>query len=115
MAGSSLATIASKNAVTVQNAVDLVLQNPSIPNAGYEPKVVGTAFGTAVNKVSAPIEGNTGVYVIQTKVVTKAPVLKSYADYTKKVAQQAAGNAGRVIQALKSDAEIEDNRADFNY
>jgi hypothetical protein len=31
------------------------------------------------------------------------------------VAQQAAGNAGRVIQALKSDAEIEDNRADFNY
>jgi peptidyl-prolyl cis-trans isomerase D len=115
MAGSSLATIASKNAVTVQNAVDLVLQNPSIPNAGYEPKVVGTAFGTSANKVSAPIEGNTGVYVIQTKAVTKAPVLKSYADYTKKVAQQAAGNAGRVIQALKSDAEIEDNRADFNY
>ncbi len=115
MAGNSLATIASKNAVAVQNAVDMVLQNPSIPNAGYEPKVVGSAFGLAANKVSAPIEGNMGVYVIQTKGVTKAPVLKSYADFTKKVAQQAAGNAGRVIQALKSDAEIEDKRAEFNY
>lgn len=115
MKGATLEAIAAANATTVQNAVDLTLANPSIPNAGFEPKVVGTAFGLAANKTSGAIEGNSGVYVIRAKSVTKAPVLKSYSDFTKKVAQQAGGFAGRVIPALKVDAKIEDNRKDFNY
>jgi peptidyl-prolyl cis-trans isomerase D len=32
-------------------------------------------LGTAANKLSAPIEGNSGVYVVKTKSVTKAAKL----------------------------------------
>ena len=113
MKGASLAAIAASNKVTVMNAVDLTIENPSIPNAGYEPKVVGLAFSSKVGKVSKPIEGNSGVYVIATKAVTKAPAIKKYDDFIAKVKQQAVGNSGRFMQALKEDADIVDNRADF--
>ena len=113
MKGASLAAIAASNKVTVMNAVDLTIENPSVPNAGYEPKVVGLAFSSKVGQVSKPIEGNSGVYVIATKVVTKAPTIKKFDDYIAKVKQQAVGNSGRFMQALKEDADIVDNRADF--
>ena len=113
MKGASLASIAASNKVTVMNAVDLTIENPSVPNAGFEPKVVGLAFSSKAGVVSKPIEGNSGVYVIATKAVTKAPAIKKYDDFIAKVKQQAVGNSGRFMQALKEDADIVDNRADF--
>ena len=113
LAGTSLAAIAAANKVTVMQAIDLTMENPSVPNAGYEPKVVGTAFASAAGKVSAPIEGNTGMYVLITKTVAKAPALKKHDEYVNKLKQQVTSYAGRVIGALKYDADIQDNRADF--
>ena len=115
MKGASLETIAQTSKTTVQQAIDLTLENPTIPNAGYERKVVGTAFAIGVNKVSSPIEGNSGVYVVQPTVNTKAPALKNHADYVNKVKSQVQSYTGRVIPALKEEADIEDNRSKFNY
>jgi peptidyl-prolyl cis-trans isomerase D len=115
MKGSSMQAIAAASGVAVQQAVDLTVENASIPNAGFERKVVGAAFAIGLNKISAPIEGNAGVYVVKPTVITKAPVLKSHADYVAKVKAQVAGYSGRVIPALKEEADIEDNRAKFNY
>lgn len=115
MKGSSLDAIAKITGVAIQQAVDQTVENANIPNAGPERKVVGTAFATGLNKVSAPIEGNSGVFVVKPTAITKAPVLKSHADYIAKVKSQVAGYSGRVIPALKEDAEIEDNRTQFNY
>ncbi|RKS01507.1 peptidylprolyl isomerase [Flavobacterium sp. 102] len=113
MTGSSLAAIAASNKVTVMNAVDLTLENAAVPGAGFEPKVVGTAFSSKAGQVSKTIEGNSGVYVLVTKTVAKAPALPKYTDYVNKLKPQAVGNAGRFMQALKNDADIQDNRADF--
>jgi len=115
MKGSSLETIAAASGTTVQQAIDQTVENSNIPNAGPERKVVGTAFAIGMNKVSAPIEGNSGVYVIKPTAITKAPALKNHADYVAKVKAQVAGYSGRVIPALKENADIEDNRASFNY
>ena len=113
MKGSSLDAIAAANKVTVQNAVDLTIENPNLPNAGNEPKVVGTAFVSKVGQLSKPIDGNAGVYIIVTKTVTKAPVLKDHKDYVAKVRQQVINYSGRAMSALKNDADIKDNRAEF--
>jgi peptidyl-prolyl cis-trans isomerase D len=115
MKGASLAAIAQSSKSSVQQALDITLENANLPNVGQEKKVVGTAFATPVNKISAPIEGNSGVYVVQTKVVTKAPALKNHTDYIAKVKSQVSGYSGRVIPALKAEADIEDNRVQFNY
>ena len=52
MNGSSLSAIAAANKVTVLNAVDLTIESPSVPGAGFEPKVVGTAFATKANHLN---------------------------------------------------------------
>lgn len=111
--GSSLASLATANKVTVMNAVDLTLGNPALPGAGFEPKVVGTAFASKVGQVSKPIEGNSGVYVVVTKAVTKAPAIKDFKEQVSQLSAQAKGNAGRIMTALRNEADIEDNRADF--
>ncbi|MEC4004620.1 peptidylprolyl isomerase [Flavobacterium sp. SUN052] len=113
MKDSSLEAIAKANATTVQNAAAASVENAVLAGVGVEAKVVGTAFGSPVNKISAPIEGNSGVYVVKTKSVTKAPKLPKYDDYVNKLKASNAQAAGRVFPALKNDAKIEDNRLEF--
>ncbi|RTY80972.1 peptidylprolyl isomerase [Flavobacterium sp. LS1P28] len=115
MTGSSLEAIAKAVGATVQQATDLTMLNTMLPGVGQEPSVVGNAFALAANKMSAPIEGNTGVYVVKNNSTVKAPALKSHASYVSKLKEQSASDANRVVPALKGNAKIEDNRQEFNY
>jgi len=112
MNGASLDAIAKANSVTVQTIANITLENATFPSIGQEQKVVGTAISIG-NKLSKPIEGNSGVFVVKTKTVVKAPTLKIYTDYVSKLKQQNAGAAGRVVEALKEQAKIEDKRQLF--
>lgn len=116
MTGSSLEAIAKATGSAVQKAANITLENPVLPGGvGQEAKVVGNAFALAANKMSAPIEGVTGVYVVKNTRTVKAPALKSYADNVTKLKSQSASESNRVLPALKEGAEIKDNRKDFNY
>ncbi|SHM06884.1 peptidylprolyl isomerase [Flavobacterium xinjiangense] len=115
MTGSSLEAISKATGAKVQQAADVTMENPMLVGAGQEPKVVGNAFALAANKLSAPIEGNTGVYVVKNMSTVKAPALKDHAPYVAKLKAQSASDVNRVIPALKSSAKIEDNRKQFNY
>ena len=113
MKGSSLDAIAKANATGVQIANGVSLENPLLPIVGAEPKVVGTAFGIGANKISAPVEGIAGVFVVKTRTITKAPKLAKYDDYVNRLKGNAAQAASRALPALKNDANIEDNRLEF--
>ena len=115
MKGTSMDAVAKAAGTTVLQATDVTLANPMLTGVGFEPKVVGTAFALAANKMSTPIEGTTGVYVVQTKSVVKAPALKDHASYVASLNSQNASQAGRVLPALKDNAKIKDNRSQFNY
>ncbi|MFV8441617.1 peptidylprolyl isomerase [Flavobacterium sp. LB2P44] len=115
MTGSSLEAMAKAVGGKVQQATGLTMENTTLPNVGPEPRVVGNAFALVANKVSAPIEGNTGVYVVKNTSTVNAPALKSHAPYVAKLKAQNASEVNRVIPALKGNAKIEDNRQDFNY
>ena len=116
MSGTSLEAIAKAVGAPIQQATDVTMDNPVLTGGvGQEPKVVGNAFALATGKLSAPIEGNTGVYVVLNKSTFKAPALKSHAAYVSKLKAQSAGDANRVVPALKDNAKIEDNRSKFQY
>ena len=115
MTGSSLEAIAKAAGAKVEQAANITMENPVFGLVGAEPKVVGTAFALTANKVSAPIEGVTGVYVVKNVSTVKAPVLKNHTAYVAKLKQQTANDAGRILPALKANATIEDNRIKFNY
>jgi peptidyl-prolyl cis-trans isomerase D len=113
MKGGSLEAIAKANATTVQNAPDASVVNSVLSNLGAEPKVIGTAFKTKVNNISEPVEGNFGVYVVKTKLVTKGPKLPNYDSFISKIKSENGQAVGRIFSAMKNDAEIEDNRLEF--
>jgi peptidyl-prolyl cis-trans isomerase D len=111
--GSTLEAIAKSAGVTVQNAVDVTIENAVLPGFGQEQRAVATAFSAAPNKVSAPIEGASAVFVVAQKSTVKAPVITDYSPYLTILKGQNASAPGRVITALKENADIEDNRPVF--
>lgn len=116
MTAGSLDAIAKATGTKVEQAANVTLDNPVLNGGvGQEPRVVGTAFALAANKTSAPIEGNTGVYVVKTISVVKAPAIKDVAPYVTKIKAESAGDVNRVLPALKDIADIKDNRKQFNY
>ena len=114
MSGSSLEAVAKASGASVQVATGVSLKTPVLPNIGNEPKVVGKAFGLAAGKTSEVIEGNSGMFMVRAKAVTKAPEVPSYETY---ITQDRLQNRSYAISmsfiALKDKAEIKDNRANF--
>lgn len=114
MTGSTLEAISKATGSSISPAVGASMASPVIPNLGYEPKVVGAALGLASGKTSKVIEGNSGLFMVRTKVVTKAPAVKDYKSQIDQLNQQTKGSAPyRVVQGLKDKADIVDNRGRF--
>ncbi|MFY8188382.1 MAG: peptidylprolyl isomerase [Flavobacterium sp.] len=112
--GADLEAIAKANNVSVQTASQVSVENAVI-SGGYEPKVVGIAIGSQVNKVSAPIEGVSGVYVVKTTNVTNPLPTNDYSMQLTMLNSQSQSASGKIFTVLKDKADIEDNRAKFNY
>ncbi|WP_339628235.1 peptidylprolyl isomerase [uncultured Maribacter sp.] len=112
--GKDMSTIASDNSVSISNASALTVKSPTIPGAGSEPVVVGTAYGMAEGATSGLIEGNTGIFKIEIVKRTEAPKLDNYSVYANQLKTSAASRVNTsVYNALKDAAKIEDKRATF--
>ncbi len=61
----SLDAIASSTGRNVSVANDIRLNGFTLPGAGREPKIVGAIFSVAPNTLSAPIAGESAVYLIE--------------------------------------------------
>lgn len=115
MEGTTLEAVAQKAGAQVATATDVVFAGGTIPNVGAEPKVVGRAFGLEAGKTSGLIEGKSGVFMIRNKSVAKSADLPNYSMYTSRMKAEGRSSASqRLSAAFKENAEIEDNRAEFN-
>ena len=113
--GTDLASIASNNGQTVVNAQRASLANLSLQGIGYEPELVGSIFGTSVGSISNPISGANAVYVVE---VTAKDEAKNTGDFTKQKQEVKKGSAtyanGAAYKVLNKEANVKDNRSDFN-
>lgn len=108
----SLDQVAAKFATTKQSA-QVNMLNPSVAGA-MEPKVAGAAFGIAKGKVSNPIEGGTGVYVIVKKSETINKQPGDIKQFTESVTQRNAGMFGQSwLKSLQDNADIDDYRIEI--
>lgn len=112
--GKSMEDLAKDNNVTVSNASALTVKSPTIPGAGAEPVVVGTAYAMEQDQTSDLIKGESGVFKITVSKRTPAPKLENYSTYANSLKSSSAGKVNTVVyEALKEKSEIEDNRATF--
>ena len=114
ISGNDLQQIAQNQGVEVNSASAVNRNSPTLPGVGNEPKVVGTAFALEQGAVSKPIAGEKGVFVVKVLQKNAAPTLDSYKPYASReaAARRTTVNT-EVFEALKENAEIEDNRARF--
>jgi peptidyl-prolyl cis-trans isomerase D len=111
---SSIDAVAQKAGSKVVPVENIVFANPVIPGLTAEYKVVGTLFGLPLHKLSKPIEGVHGVYVVVADAFTNPAPLT---DASKQKMQLAAAMLQRVdnsvFDALKDKANVKDYRAKF--
>lgn len=112
--GKSMEEVAKDNSLSVSNASALTVKAPTIPGAGREPAVVGTAFAMKVGDTSDFIKGETGVYLISVTNKQDAPKLDNYSTFANAVKNSNAARVNTAVyNALKNVSDIEDNRSIF--
>jgi peptidyl-prolyl cis-trans isomerase D len=110
--GNNLETISTSARATIQRADSIGFVYSMIPGLGNEPKLVGAAFNKLlINKVSEPIAGNTGVFVISVNSVGAKPSSQDPAFFKEELLQRTRSVLFRTSTALKKIANIVDNRA----
>ncbi len=101
---------AAKAFGTAKGSATVNLFNPSV-NGAMEPKVAGAAFGVAANKLSQPIEGMTGVYLVVKKSVTTNKLPGDIKQITDAINQQNSQQfTGAFLKSLQDNANIKDFR-----
>ena len=109
-----LAQIASKVGRPVMPVQNIVFANPIIPGVAQENKLVGSVFGAQPGKVSAPIDGERGVYVFSVDGFTNpAPIANMFKQKETMMLTLGQRSLGAAFQALQDNAKIKDNRVKF--
>ena len=115
MAGvTTLDQLAPKVKSTVAAIDNQTFSNSTVMGLGQEGTLVGTIFSLKPNKISEPIKGDAGVFVVQITSITEPAATKDYkTNQTQK--QQALKQRVdyELFEALKDKANVEDNRAKF--
>ncbi|MRI01780.1 peptidylprolyl isomerase [Kriegella sp. EG-1] len=112
--GKSMDDFAKDNNVTASTATAVTVKSPTIPGAGSEPLVVGTAYAMNEGDTSGLIEGETGIFMVMLNKKQEAAKLDNYSTYANNLKSAAAAKVNSdVYNALKEGAEIEDNRSVF--
>lgn len=120
MAGSSLDEIAEAVGATVNSANGVGLKTPTITGAGSapEPEVVGAAFALGLNEVSAPIQGNNGIFVVSPVTRNEVEASGEFATEVQSLNDRTyfrnlpigSGAPVRLSNAITEKADIEDLR-----
>ncbi len=111
----SLDAVASSNKLPVLRADSISFAAQIIPNVGPETKLIGASFGKqSLNKVSGPIEGNSGVFVFKTESVYAKPNPNASPEMMRAMLeQQLRQSNAQSIEALRKAANIKDYREKF--
>ena len=111
----SLLSVAQKESLEVKNAADVSFQSFQIPGAGIEPNVIANASDIEKGKISAPIKGNQGVYMILVNEVKEDAITEDAINIFKTRMTQnfQYRTSYQSMEVLRKNANIEDKRYKF--
>lgn len=112
-AGKSLSEIAAISGTTVLEATGINFNSYMVQGAGIEPALVAAASVAEQGKISGPVTGNNGVYLIQVNNVVASPEsdIKSLGDRLKMTYRMRG--MYEAYEALRKASDIIDKRYKF--
>ena len=108
----NLADAAAAIGDSIHAAKGVMFSQPFM-SIGYEPALVGSAFGLKPGALSKPVAGNAGVFILTTENVEATqpnPMMNNRGNLE---SQYNSGLEYRLITELKKRVEIRDNRSNF--
>jgi peptidyl-prolyl cis-trans isomerase D len=119
-----LTGLSQKLKTNVREAKNVSFTSFTIPGLGYEPVVIATVVTNEKGKISQPIKGENGVYIVNVKTITPSMATDKMdlsADKNRLIMDLQGriypnpnfGGTGQVIGALKESADIKDLRSKF--
>lgn len=109
----TLAAAAEKLGQSIQSVERVSLADTRLGNAGMEPTVIGTAIALGENQLSQPIQGNMGVFLVQTGMAINTNEEFNAEVEKAQLATRFAYLPYQAMQIMEDKADIEDNRANF--
>ena len=109
----TLAAAAEKLGQSIQSVERVSLADTRLGNAGMEPTVIGAAIALGENQLSQPIQGNMGVFLIQTGMAMNTNEEFNAEIEKAQLATRFAYLPYQAMQIMEDKADIEDNRANF--
>ena len=97
----------------VQAVERVTLGDSRFGNAGMEPAVIGKTIAQGENALSEPIKGNMGVFVVKTGAANNAEEAFNADAEKAQLSNRFAYLPYQAMQLLEDNAEVEDNRANF--
>ena len=110
----TLEDLSASNNLEIINVSALNQITPVVSQAGFEPKLVGTAFGLEIGDTSKLIEGETGVYLVKLNSLNSVEEIESYSAFENQLTSKLRTNLDfNIVQSLKKSADVVDNRSDY--
>ena len=109
----TLAAAAEKLGQSIQSVERVSLADTRLGNAGMEPTVIGTAIALGENQLSQPIQGNMGVFLVQTGMAINTNEEFNAEVEEAQLTTRFAYLPYQAMQIMEDKADIEDNRANF--
>ena len=109
----SLEAAAEKMGQKVQSVDRVTLNDSRFGNAGMEPAVIGATLALGENKLSAPIKGNMGVFVVKTGAAINTTDEFNAESEKNMLSSRLAYLPYQAMQLVEDKADVKDNRANF--
>lgn len=101
------------NDAEVASVSDLKMSSNAL-GTKFEPKAIGVAFSLENGKRSTPVIGENGVIIFELQNKTIAPAVADYSMYKFPLQQNSQNRSSfSIVEAIKKDANIKDNRFKF--
>ena len=110
-AAGSIDGVAQKLNLTVQVAPGINFNSFSLPGIGIEPNVVATSVYTEKGKLSKPIKGNNGVFMLSVTNITKTAEIDAKSAKMQLENEVKSRVDYQAFEALKKLADIKDYRS----
>lgn len=111
--GIDMESLAGRFNAEIEQVNDIRFTAFSIPGAGIEPRIIGTALNIDDNILSHPIVGENGVYVLKVTSTNIPEEIDLEMERNRLENSKKARVNFEVFEALKEEADIKDNRHKF--
>ncbi len=108
-----LQTIAQDLNTEVKSASNISFNAYSIPGIGLEPAVIGTISVLEVDKISKPIAGNSGVYIVKVTAINKQGDQNIAAEKLRLEQTLSTQASSEAYNAHREAADVVDKRSKF--